>query len=75
MKLKLKLKQNVGTIDRVVRLIIAVVLAALLLGGKFTGVTAIVLWIVAIIALITGTIGFCSLYTLLGITTITKKKK
>jgi hypothetical protein len=65
----MKLKQNVGTIDRSIRLILAVVLAVFLLGGGIKGLAAIILWVVALIALITGTIGFCGLYAVLGITT------
>lgn len=65
----MKLKQNIGAIDRAIRLILALILFVLLLGGKVTGTLAIVLWIVAIISLVTGLIGWCGLYAVLGITT------
>lgn len=65
------MKVNEGTVDRVIRVIVGVVLVAAAYFAT-TGVWSIVLYVVAAILLITGAVGFCPLYTLLGIST-TKK--
>ncbi|PID66486.1 MAG: hypothetical protein CR975_02760 [Gammaproteobacteria bacterium] len=57
-------KKNVGTIDRVLRVIIGIALIALAATGKI-GVWG---WI-GVVPLATGLISSCLLYTLLGINT------
>jgi hypothetical protein len=67
------LKQNEGTTDRIVRVIIGIV--ALLAGFFwFTGILQVIAHVVGAIALITGIIGFCGLYALLGISTCPVRK-
>ena len=56
------MKKNMGTIDRVVRIALAVVFAALLVTGKVGGVLAIVLGIVAAAFLVTSLVGWCPAY-------------
>ena len=56
------MKQNMGTIDRVVRLIAAAVIAALYFTGQISGTLAIVLGIAAVIFLATSLIGWCPAY-------------
>ncbi len=63
------MKKNVGTVDAIIRFIIAVVVAALIYLKIITGTLAIVSGIVAVALLITGVLGWCGLYTLLGIRT------
>jgi hypothetical protein len=64
------MKQNMGTIDRAIRLVIA---AALIAGGFFTsGVPAIVLWALGGIMVLTATIAFCPLYLPFKINTAKK---
>jgi hypothetical protein len=66
------MKQNEGTIDRVIRLVLG---AGLVTGGFFaTGVIAIVLWGFGGIALFTGLTGFCLLYMPFGFSTKKQKK-
>ena len=59
--------KNVGNADRIIRIIVGLALffAAYSTGGG----AAIVLAIAEVIALATGLIGWCGLYTLLGINT------
>ncbi len=64
------MKKNMGMIDRVLRTILAIVVAALYFGGQLTGIAAVILGIFAVIFLVTSFIGVCPLYTLLGITTL-----
>ncbi len=67
------MKQNMGTIDRVIRVILAILVLVLYLAGSISGTAAIILGIFAVIFVLTSLIGFCPLYGLLGIST--KKKK
>ncbi|TAJ99124.1 MAG: DUF2892 domain-containing protein [Chloroflexota bacterium] len=65
----MKLPVNVGSVDRIARIVLGVGLVAVALAGSVTGPLLAVAWIVAAIALVTGAIGFCPLYFLLGIST------
>lgn len=56
------MKKNMGTADRVIRIVIAAIIAALYFSGQITGTLAIVLGIVAIIFLATSLIGWCPAY-------------
>ena len=67
------MKKNVGTIDAVIRYIIAVVLAALIYMKILTGTLAIIAGIVAAAMLLTRLFGWCGVYALLGINTCRKK--
>ncbi|MBK9759625.1 MAG: DUF2892 domain-containing protein [Flavobacteriales bacterium] len=66
------MKQNMGSVDRIVRLVIAVIIAALYFSGKLTGTLGIVLLVLAAIFAVTGFISFCPLYLPFGLST--KKK-
>jgi hypothetical protein len=61
--------KNVGTVDKVIRIILGLVLLALVFVGPQTPWG----WI-GIIPLATGLIGFCPLYSVLGINTCPTKK-
>lgn len=63
------MERNMGTVDRVLRLIAAVVLATLVLTGAVSGAVGIVLGIVAVLFIVTSASGMCVLYRLLGIRT------
>jgi Na+(H+)/acetate symporter ActP len=69
------MKKNMGTIDRVIRTLLAVIVAILYFTGQISGVAAIVLGIFAVIFLITSAIGFCPLYTLFKFSTLKKGSK
>ena len=58
-----------GNVDRIIRLIIAVVIAILFFTDTIDGVTAIVLMILAGIFLVTSIVGICPLYMLFRIST------
>lgn len=68
------MKKNMGTIDRIIRLGLAAVVAVLYLTGQITGTAAIVLGIIALVFIITSLVGFCPLYVPLKLSTIGKKK-
>jgi hypothetical protein len=65
------MKKNVGQIDRIIRVALAVLVAVLYFTGVISGTWAILLGILAVILLVTGLVGTCPLYMLLG--TSTKK--
>ncbi len=57
------MKINMGLIDRIVRIIIAIGIVILYFSSAINGVWAVILLVVAGIFLITSVIGFCQLYT------------
>jgi len=58
--------RNVGKADRLVRVILGVVLGFLVYTKVVTGALAFVLGIVAALMLITGLMGWCGLYMIIG---------
>lgn len=56
------MKKNVGTADRVIRILLAVVVAALYFTNQISGALAIILGLLAIILLVTGLVSFCPIY-------------
>ena len=61
--------KNMGTADRVIRTVLALVIAALYFTGKITGILAIVLGILAIAFLVSSLVAWCPSYPLLGFST------
>lgn len=68
------MKKNVGKTDLIIRLIIASVILGLYFGGVVSGTLGIVLLVVAVIAILTGLVSTCPLYSVFGISTLSKKK-
>lgn len=64
------MEKNMGDADRVIRAVIAVVLALLLVLGVVKGAAAWVLGILAVVLLGTSVVGYCGLYKVLGICTL-----
>jgi hypothetical protein len=60
---------NMGSVDRVIRLVIAVGIAVLYFTGRISGTLAIVLGLVALIFAVTSTIGWCPAYLPFGLST------
>lgn len=54
--------KNMGTVDRVVRAVFAVVVAVLYFAGIISGTWAIILGVLALILLATSIVGTCPLY-------------
>tara|TARA_B100001250_G_C19726918_1_gene756533 strand:+ start:667 stop:867 length:201 start_codon:yes stop_codon:yes gene_type:complete len=63
------MKKNMGIADRVIRILLAVVVAALYFLGVISGTVAIVLLALAGIFILTSLISFCPLYAPFGIKT------
>jgi hypothetical protein len=62
-----------GSYDRVIRLIIALVVGALYYMGVITGTLGIILLILSAIFLLTSLVSFCPLYTIFGLSTKSKE--
>lgn len=67
------MKPNMGTADRAVRILAAVVIAALYFANVISGTVAIILLVVAGAFIVTSLISFCPLYWPLGISTRKKE--
>lgn len=63
------MKSNESSLDRIIRGILGVVLLLVAFLAVPAGALQIVLIVVGAIALITGAIGFCPLYRILGLST------
>lgn len=67
------MKKNMGNSDRIIRFIVAAVIAALYFTGIIEGTLGIVLLILAGVFLLTSFISFCPLYAPFGISTCPMK--
>jgi hypothetical protein len=67
------MKKNMGSTDKLIRSLIAVIIAILYYTNFISGTLAIVLLAFAIVFLLTSFISFCPLYTLLNINTNKRK--
>jgi hypothetical protein len=67
------MKKNLGVIDRVIRVLIAVVIVVLYFTHVISGTLAIILLILAGIFVITAILGLCPLYLLFGLSTSKKE--
>jgi uncharacterized membrane protein YcaP (DUF421 family) len=63
------MKKNMGTADRIIRIIVAVIIGALYYSDKISGTAAIIALAVAGIFILTSFISFCPLYFPFGIKT------
>jgi hypothetical protein len=63
------MKVNMGTADRTIRIIVALVIGFLYFTGRIGGVLGIILAVVALVFLFTGFSGRCPAYGPLGIST------
>ncbi len=69
---RLVMTKNMGSADRIVRILLAAAIVVLYLYEFISGTVAIVLGIFSVIFFLTSFIGFCPLYTILGIKTTGK---
>jgi hypothetical protein len=67
------MKKNLGSSDRVIRLVLAAIFVTLYFTNTITGIIGIIMLILAGVFVLTSFIGFCPLYSSFGISTCTKK--
>lgn len=63
------MKQNMGIVDRVIRIVLAAVVAVLVFANQLSVAAGVILGILAVVFLVTGLVGVCPLYLLFGIST------
>ena len=68
------MKKNMGTADRLIRMLVAIVIAVLFFTNTISGMTAGILMGVAGIFLLTSFVSTCPLYLPFGISTRSKKQ-
>jgi quinol-cytochrome oxidoreductase complex cytochrome b subunit len=68
------MKKNLNAIDRVIRILLAVVFVVLFVTNTVTGTLGIILLVLAAVFALTSFISFCPLYWSVGISSLAKKK-
>jgi hypothetical protein len=63
------MKKNMGSLDKAIRILVAIVLAVLFFTNAISGIMGIILLVLAVVFVLTSLIGFCPLYWPLGINT------
>jgi hypothetical protein len=69
------MKKNMGSADRIIRVIIAAIIAVLYFTGTIPGTVGIVLLVASIAFVLTSLISFCPVYTIFGLSTCSVKEK
>jgi uncharacterized membrane protein YobD (UPF0266 family) len=67
------MKKNMGSADRISRIIFAIIIGVLYFTNAIEGTAALVLGALAVVFLLTSFISFCPLYLPFGISTCKKK--
>jgi len=68
------MKKNMGSADRIIRILIAAVFAVLYFTGTVSGTLGLVLLILGAVFVLTSLFSFCPLYTIFGMNTCATKK-
>jgi len=69
------MKKNMGTTDRIIRIIISVIIGTLYFTNILTGTLGLVLLVLSVIFVLTSVINFCPIYSIFGIRTCSIKDK
>jgi hypothetical protein len=67
------MKNNMGSTDKIIRVIVAIIFSVLYFTQTVTGTLGIILLVVGGVFLLTSVISFCPLYVSFGINTCKKK--
>lgn len=67
------MKKNMGKMDKIIRILLAIVISVLYFANIVTGTIGVILLILGGIFLLTSFISFCPLYAPFGINTCKKK--
>jgi len=67
------MKKNVGTIDRVIRILVAVIVVVLYFAQMISGTLAIILLALSAIFVVTSLFSFCPIWKVLGLSTRKKE--
>jgi hypothetical protein len=69
------MKKNMGTADKSIRVLVAIVIAILYFTGVISGTLAIILGIIAVVFIVTSLFSFCPAYVPLKMSTAKKESK
>lgn len=69
------MKKNMGSADKIIRILIAVVIGMLFYTGTISGTLGTILLILAGVFVLTSLVSFCPLYAPFGISTCKMKEK
>ena len=69
------MKKNMGSIDRIIRFVLAAIMITLYFTNIITGTIGIVLVVLALVFVITSVVSFCPLYTLFGLNTCSTREQ
>ncbi len=69
------MKKNMGSTDKIIRVLIAVIIGVLYYTGVISGTLGLILLVLAGVFLLTSLISFCPLYAPFGISTCALKEK
>ena len=69
------MKKNMGTADRIIRVIIAAIVTTLYFTNVISGTLGIVLLVLAGVFALTSIVSFCPLYAPFGLSTCSAKEK
>ena len=67
------MKKNMGTVDKVIRILVAVVVVTLYFTNVISGTLGIILLALSAIFVVTSIVSICPLYMLLGLSTRKKE--
>ena len=65
----MELNRNMGIVDRIVRIALALVLLGLIVTGTVSGALAIIMGVVVAIFAVTSVVSFCPLYAIFKLST------
>lgn len=68
------MKKNMGNVDRVIRILLAIVFVSLYYTGTVTGLLGIALIVLSTVFVLTSFVSFCPIYALVGLNTCPSKK-
>ena len=68
------MRKNLGSIDRVLRVLLAVVFAVLFFTKVVTGTLGIILLVLGVVFLLTSVVSFCPIYYTLGLSSKGKEE-
>jgi uncharacterized MAPEG superfamily protein len=68
------MNKNMGNLDKLIRVLLAMVFVVLYLTGTVTGTLGLALVAIAVLFILTSIVSFCPLYTIFGINTCSIKK-
>jgi hypothetical protein len=68
-------KKNVNSVDKVVRILLAVVLGILIFTNQVMGILAIIFGVLAVVLVLTSVLSFCPIYAMLNLSTLKKSNK